>query len=333
VNTVLALDALSKHYPAQRAVDGVSLCIQKGEFFSLVGPSGCGKTTTLRLVAGFETPTSGDILLDGQSVIGLPPHQRDVSTVFQSYALFPHLTVEKNVAFGLERRRPGVSGAEIVRRVKSVLELVQLTGKEKRLPQQLSGGEKQRVALARSLVLQPKVLLLDEPLSALDPKLRKQMRDELKKLQRSVAITFLFITHDEAEALSLSDRMAVMNRGLIEQLGTPRELYSQPATRFVAEFLGGVNWVGGTAIRPECMRISEAAPEGVRCFRATVTGATFLGNSVQISTRLDNGSTCVVEASAGVEGFRPGDTVHVWWNPRDEMPLKDDGGAGGVVNL
>jgi ABC-type Fe3+/spermidine/putrescine transport system ATPase subunit len=279
-------------------------------------------------VAGFETPTSGDILLDNQSVISLPPHQRDVSTVFQSYALFPHLTVEKNVAFGLERRRPTVGTAEIARLVKNVLELVQLTGKEKRLPQQLSGGEKQRVALARSLVLQPKVLLLDEPLSALDPKLRKQMRNELKKLQRSVAITFLFITHDEEEALSLSDRMAVMNRGLIEQLGTPRELYSQPATRFVAEFLGGVNWVGRTAIRPECMRISLVAPEGVRWFGATVTGTTFLGNSVQISTRLDEGSSCVVATSAGVDGFRPGDAVHVWWNPADEMPLTNAGSQG-----
>ena len=325
MNAVLTLEALTKHYLTQRAVNGISLGIERGEFFSLLGPSGCGKTTTLRLVAGFETPTSGRIVLDGEPVAGLPPHRRDVSTVFQSYALFPHLTVEKNIAFGLDRRRPRTGSEEIARRVNNVLELVQLGGKEKRLPHQLSGGEKQRVALARSLVLEPKVLLLDEPLSALDPKLRKQMREELKKLQRTVGITFLFITHDEEEALSLSDRMAVMNRGLIEQIGTPRELYSQPTTRFVAEFLGGVNWIDGVAVRPECMLISAARPDGERCFRATVTGSTFLGNSIQLLTQLEDGAACVVEASASANGFRPGDTVHVWWNAGDELPLRDSG--------
>jgi spermidine/putrescine transport system ATP-binding protein len=250
VDTVLELRALTKHFPTHRAVSGVSLTLRRGEFFSLVGPSGCGKTTTLRLIAGLETPTSGEILLNNRSVVQLPAYQRNVSTVFQNYALFPHLSVERNVAFGLERRR-NLSTAKTRDRVGAALSLVQLSGKENRMPDQLSGGERQRVALARSLVLEPAVLLLDEPLSALDPGLRTQMRNELKTLQRRVGITFLFITHDQEEALSMSDRIAVMNAGVLEQTGTPRELYRRPASRFVAEFLGEVNWMNGVAVRPE----------------------------------------------------------------------------------
>ena len=242
MESVLELRALSKHYPSHRAVNGISLALQPGEFFSLLGPSGCGKTTTLRLIGGFEEPTSGEILLAGTSVAGTRPYDRDVSTVFQNYALFPHLTVEQNVAFGLQRKRR-FSKREIRDKVESALALVQLSGKERRKPNEISGGERQRTALARSLVLEPKVLLLDEPLSALDPKLRKQMRSELKSLQRRVGIAFLFITHDQEEALSLSDRMAVMNEGVLEQEGTPQNLYQRPASRFVAEFLGGVNWI------------------------------------------------------------------------------------------
>src|SRR5690349_798603 len=214
---VLELRDVSKHYPAHRAVNQISLDIARGEFFSLLGPSGCGKTTTLRLVAGFEEPSTGDILLNGSSIRHLKPYQRNVSTVFQNYALFPHLTVQQNVEFGLRRR----SENHVDKRVREVLELVQLTGKESRSPAQISGGERQRVALARSLVLAPDVLLLDEPLSALDPNLRKQVRAELKSLQRSVGITFLFVTHDQEEALSMSDRIAVMNAGELEQVGTP----------------------------------------------------------------------------------------------------------------
>ncbi len=318
VNTVLELRALSKYYPTHRAVNEISISIEQGEFFSLVGPSGCGKTTTLRLIAGFEEPTSGDILLNGRSVSGLPPYRRDVSTVFQNYALFPHLTVAQNVAFGLERRQ--VDNFTIAHKVSQILALVQLSGKESRLPGQISGGEKQRVALARSLVLEPKVLLLDEPLSALDPKLRKQMRNELKNLQRRVGIAFLFITHDQEEALSLSDRMAVMNQGVLEQIGGARDLYQQPKSRFVAEFLGLVNWVNGAGVRPEAVRVSRERPnETMRSLPAVVQGSTFLGNCIHLQTRLPDGAHCTAELSGDECRFEPGDAVHVWWRASDEL--------------
>jgi len=327
VATVLELQALTKHYPTHHAVNGISLAIKKGEFFSLLGPSGCGKTTTLRLIAGLETPTSGDIFLDGRPLAALRPFERNINTVFQNYALFPHLTVDENVAFGLKRRRPQESRAVIREKVERIVALVQLTGKEKRSPAEISGGERQRVALARSLVLEPQVLLLDEPLSALDPQLRKQMRADLKALQRRVGITFLFITHDEEEALSLSDRMAVMNKGKIEQIGTPRELYQRPATRFVASFLGGVNWLEQTGIRPEAVRISKEQPpnNGSRAYQGVVEGSTFLGNCLQVQAKLSNGMACVVEVPNGVNRFDTGDAVHVWWHPVDELqfPLNE----------
>src|SRR4029077_14951469 len=217
VGISLELRHLSKQYPGHAAVDGISLQIPQGGFFSLLGPSGCGKTTTLRMIAGFEEPTAGEVWLSGTLVNGRPPYERNVSTVFQNYALFPHLTAYANVEFGLRERGLRDRAA----RVRAALELVQLAGKESRYPSQLSGGERQRVALARSLVLEPEVLLLDEPLAALDPKLRKQMRIELNELQRRVGITFLFVTHDQEEAMSMSDAIAVMNAGRIEQVGTP----------------------------------------------------------------------------------------------------------------
>ena len=227
MESILELRRLVKHYPNQRAVDGISLQIPRGGFYSLLGPSGCGKTTTLRLIAGFEQPTSGEVLLDGVVVNDQKPYQRNVSTVFQNYALFPHLTAAENIAFGLKRKNQ----PNLAQRVREALELVRLTGKEARHPAQLSGGERQRVALARSLVLEPDVLLLDEPLAALDPKLRKQMRLELKEMQRRVGITFLLVTHDQEEALSMSDQLAVMNAGAIEQVGTPQDVYLRPRTR------------------------------------------------------------------------------------------------------
>lgn len=320
MNTVLELRALNKSFPTHRAVQDVSLSIRAGEFFALLGPSGCGKTTTLRLIAGFETPTSGDILLSGQSLALLKPHERNVTTVFQNYALFPHLTVAQNIAFGLERRRTGRRALN--EQVEQAVASVQLTGKEDRLPNQISGGERQRVALARALVVQPQLLLLDEPLSALDPKLRKQMRLELKALQRRVGITFLFITHDQEEALSLSDRMAVMNRGRLEQVGTPRELYGQPASRFVAEFLGEVNWVNGAGLRPESVHISCDQPaSGIPCSRAVVKGCTFLGNRVHLLTRLPDGAECTVELNENAAAYQPGDAVYVWWSRSDELPV------------
>ncbi len=315
MQTVLEVRELSKHFATHRAVNGVSFSLAHGEFFSLVGPSGCGKTTTLRLIAGFEEPTSGELILDGQNMESLPAYRRDVSTVFQNYALFPHLTVAKNVAFGLERRG-GMSRAAIVEKVAGALGLVHLTGKEDRLPNQISGGERQRVALARSLVLEPKVLLLDEPLSALDAKLRKEMRQELKALQRRTGIAFLFVTHDQEEALSLSDRVAVMNAGHLEQLGPPREVYRNPKTRFVAEFLGNVNWLGGAGVRPEAIRVSREAASGGSA--AVVEGQTFLGNCVHLTAKLvADGSLCTAEMQESI--FQTGERVFLSWEPADEF--------------
>jgi ABC-type Fe3+/spermidine/putrescine transport system ATPase subunit len=322
LDTVLELRALTKHYPSQLAVSDLSLAVHRGEFFSLLGPSGCGKTTTLRLIAGFETPTSGEILLNGRPVTDQKPYHRDVSTVFQNYALFPHLSVAQNVAFGLARRRPKLDRKAITRKVEEALALVQLTGKEARLPNQISGGERQRVALARSLVLEPQVLLLDEPLSALDPKLRKQMRGELKNLQRRTGIGFLFITHDQEEALSLSDRMAVLNQGRLEQLGTPRELYQQPQTRFVAGFLGDVNWVNGSAVRPEALRLSRQRPDNAaHSFPAVVAASIYLGNCVHVHAVLEDGASCVAELPQDHSDFADGERVHIWWQSCDELPI------------
>ncbi|MEX0945926.1 MAG: ATP-binding cassette domain-containing protein, partial [Acidimicrobiia bacterium] len=236
---------LDKKFGDVIAVDHVDLYVKPGEFFSLLGPSGCGKTSTLRMVAGFERPTSGRVLIDGKDMADTPPHQRPVNTVFQNYALFPHLNVGENVAFGL--RYKSLSKPETATRVGKALELVRLAGFEKRRPTQLSGGQQQRVALARSLVLSPSVLLLDEPLGALDAKLRKALQIELKALQEEVGITFIYVTHDQEEALTMSDRLAVMSQGRIEQVGTPSEVYEQPANAYVADFLGLSNLIPGTA--------------------------------------------------------------------------------------
>jgi spermidine/putrescine transport system ATP-binding protein len=240
------LERVSKHYHDVVAVDDLSLDIQRGEFFSLLGPSGCGKTTTLRMIGGFEEVTAGTVYLGDQDVTDLPPHRRDVNTVFQSYALFPHLDIYENVAFGLRRRK--VPQDQIRRRVGEMLELVELPNMERRKPNQLSGGQQQRVALARALINQPRVLLLDEPLGALDLKLRKQMQIELKRIQEEVGITFIYVTHDQDEAMTMSDRIAVMQAGRIEQLGDPSELYEHPRTAFVAGFLGVSNLLSGSVV-------------------------------------------------------------------------------------
>jgi ABC-type Fe3+/spermidine/putrescine transport system ATPase subunit len=318
---VLELKGLSKHYHEHAAVDRLDLTIPEGEFFSLLGPSGCGKTTTLRLIAGFEEPTAGEVFLRGQRLNGLRPYERNVSTVFQNYALFPHLTARENIEFGL-RRRGGISAADAAARVRAVMEMLQIADKGQRKPAQLSGGEKQRVALARSLVLEPEVLLLDEPLSALDPNLRKQVRTELKALQRRVGITFLFITHDQEEALSMSDRIAVLNAGRLEQAGTPRELYLQPRTRFAASFLGPVNWINGVGVRPEATQVAHGDPPGgVRALPALVENAVFLGNCIHVETRLATGEQVVAEVSRFNGVFRQGEHVHVWWREADELAL------------
>jgi spermidine/putrescine transport system ATP-binding protein len=242
------LDSLTKRFDDVTAVDDISLEIQAGEFFSLLGPSGCGKTSTLRMIAGFEPPSSGKILLDGVDVGSWAPNRRNVNTVFQNYALFPFLTVAENVAFGMRYR--SVPKAERNERAAQALELVQLSGYENRRPNQLSGGQQQRVALARALVLRPAVLLLDEPLGALDAKIRKQLRIELKALQEEVGITFVFVTHDQEEALSMSDRVAVMNSGRVEQIGSPTDVYESPTTVFAADFLGVSNLMDAVAVGP-----------------------------------------------------------------------------------
>jgi spermidine/putrescine transport system ATP-binding protein len=323
MEAVLELREVSKHYPGHRAVHQVSLAVEAGAFFSILGPSGCGKTTTLRMIAGFDEPTSGDILLRGKPIQGLAPYERPVNTVFQRYALFPHLTVRGNVEFGLKRR----GAVDCDDKVREALEMVQLTGKESRLPAQLSGGEQQRVALARSLVLTPDVLLLDEPLSALDPNLRKSVRQELKALQRRTGITFVFITHDQEEALSLSDRIAVMNKGQLEQIGTPEDIYLRPATPFVAGFLGAVNWIDGekAGVRPEVTRIGRQAPRSdeLRVRNARVSNATFLGNCMHIETETPSGGRIVAEIpNEQRDGFREGEPVFVWWRASDELRFR-----------
>ena len=315
MSPILELRNLVREYPGHRAVDGISLTVPKGSFFALLGPSGCGKTTTLRLIAGFEQPTSGEVLLNGVMVNDRKPYERSVSTVFQNYALFPHLTARQNIEFGL--RRHGV--ADMDRRVSQVLELVSLAGKETRRPAQLSGGERQRVALARSLVLEPDVLLLDEPLAALDPKLRKQMRSELKALQRRVGITFLFVTHDQEEALSMSDQLAVMNEGRIEQVGSPEDVYLRPRSPFVAGFLGSINWIDGAGVRPEAMRLAGVAQDEARSFAGVVETVTFLGDCIHVVVRLARGEQAVVQLPRVGFVYQPGDAVYVCWSAADEM--------------
>jgi ABC-type Fe3+/spermidine/putrescine transport system ATPase subunit len=250
------------------------------------------------------------VWLNGERIDALPPYRRNVNTVFQSYALFPHLSVQGNIEFGL--RRKGVDGVE--KRVQQVLQQVRLESKASRRPSELSGGERQRVALARAIVLQPDLLLLDEPLSALDPQLRKQVRGELRDLQRRVGVTFLFVTHDQEEALSMSDRIAVMHAGSLEQAGTPREIYTRPRTRFVADFLGAMNWVAGAGIRPEAVRISCEPPGR----KATVTGSVFLGSVLQIEARLEDGETVIAQVAPGL-ALAPGQAVYVSWNAEDEI--------------
>jgi putative spermidine/putrescine transport system ATP-binding protein len=321
-----------------RAVDCVSLSIAPGEFFAMLGPSGSGKTTCLRLIAGFETPDSGEILLDGKNVSGVPPYERNVNTVFQDYALFPHMTVRENVEYGLRMRK--VAGAECVRRAREMLELVKLTGFEERRPAQLSGGQKQRVALARALINQPRVLLLDEPLGALDLKLREEMQIELRNLQRRFGITFVYVTHDQGEALSMSDRVAVFNHGRIEQLASARELYTQPRTAFVARFVGGANVFANElaaklsgkgvpfAVRAESIRvlsIHDPAPSGHMTTEATVLDVQYHGATSRWQFRLDSGEIIAATRSSADDlgsAAEPGKRIRIAW-PRDSAVVLD----------
>jgi spermidine/putrescine transport system ATP-binding protein len=341
----ISIVGLRKDFDGVTAVDGIDLEIKPGEFFTLLGPSGCGKTTTLRMLAGFEQPTDGQILIDGVDVAQTPAHKRPVNTVFQSYALFPHLDVEHNVAYGL-RWRKDLDRRSRESRVAKALELVQLAGYGKRRPHQLSGGQQQRVALARALVLEPAVLLLDEPLGALDAKLRHSLRAELTGLQREIGITFVFVTHDQEEALEMSNRLVVMDGGRIMQLGTPEEVYREPLTEFVADFLGVANLLdvdcvsgnglvrevrfgeftleaqappghdagpGRAVIRPECVELGEAGLTGTNRLPGMVDRTVFLGSTTQVMVRLPHGALVqsLVTNTSGSETFTTGQPVTV----------------------
>jgi spermidine/putrescine transport system ATP-binding protein len=340
----IQLDRVAKRFGDVTAVDEVSLDIAAGEFFSLLGPSGCGKTTTLRMIGGFELPTSGRILLRDRDVTRDPPDKRAVNMVFQHYALFPHLTVGDNIAFGPKRQ--GMGKDEIRQRVGECLALVRLEGYEKRKPAQLSGGQQQRVALARALANRPNVLLLDEPLGALDLKLRRQLQVELKRIQSEVGITFVYVTHDQEEALTMSDRIAVMNAGRVEQLGSPEELYERPQTRFVADFMGTTNLlrgvvesgamrlasgelvaapVGGLAagdpvelsVRPECITFASAGAAG--SLAACVEQAAYLGTSLSYLVRTPGGLGLSVLVPKGATRMPVGSDVAVAWSPADAL--------------
>jgi spermidine/putrescine transport system ATP-binding protein len=353
----IELHGVSKEFRAGgdivAAVREMDLAIAEGEFFSLLGPSGCGKTTTMRMIAGFEEPTAGTVWLHGRDVTGVPPNKRDVNMVFQSYALFPHMNVFENVAFGL--RRQGVAKSEINRRVNEMLEIVNLGERGHRRPRELSGGQQQRVALARALVNHPRALLLDEPLGALDLKLRQAMQVELKRIQREVGITFVYVTHDQNEALTMSDRIAVMNDGLIEQLASPREIYEHPKSRFVAGFIGTSNLLTGDAadvteaeatiavsaderivvpldgrrvsagetleltVRPEKIELSATPKPGGCAIRGTVTEVVYLGTSTNFSVATSTGADMVVfqqNSSAAGDLADRGDNVWLCWQPQ-----------------
>jgi spermidine/putrescine transport system ATP-binding protein len=347
------LEAVSKRFGAAEAVRSLDLEIGQGEFFTLLGPSGCGKTTTLRMIAGFEEPTSGRVLIDGADMEGMPPFKRPTNTVFQSYALFPHLDVEQNVAFGL--KRTGVARDEIARRVGEELERVGLSAEARRKPRQLSGGQQQRVALARALVNQPSVLLLDEPLGALDLKLRKRLQVELKEIQREVGITFVYVTHDQEEALTMSDRIAVMNRGVVEQVADPESVYERPATKFVAGFIGVSNLLPGEVVSGSELKLDSGAvvtvaghglEAGDRCHAvvrpeklslggngAGVEGllesSAYLGTATQLIVRFpDDTALTALVPNVDDEARRnlpaPGEQVRLTWRPEHMHIVREE---------
>ena len=351
-DSIVSLIGVEKSFGKNKVVKNMNVEIKGGEFLTLLGPSGCGKTTTLRMIAGFEEVSSGTIKVQGESVADKEPYERDVNTVFQNYALFPHMTVFDNIAYGLKiRKRPK---DEIIKRVNEMLDLVQLKGYEKRKPDELSGGQKQRVAIARALVNNPKVLLLDEPLGALDLKLRKQMQVELKRLQKKLGITFVYVTHDQEEALTMSDRIAVMNEGVIEQLATPREIYDRPLTRFVAGFIGESNIFDGKvkdvhngiidvetsagtmkvkgngfeagedihiSVRPEYIKVGGDGAEGFD-LEGKIKDYIYMGTFVKTSVDLKDNTEIKYSRFEKDDNFKEGDSVNIYWNPEKAVAIK-----------
>ena len=356
----ITLTSVTKQFGDTVAVEDVSLQIEGGEFFSLLGPSGCGKTTTLRIIGGFVYPTTGEVFINGELMAEMPPYRRPVNTVFQNYALFPHKTVAQNIAFGLQMKK--AAKAEISDAVERALDLIQLSGYGNRKPSELSGGERQRVALARALINEPTILLLDEPLSALDLKLRKQMQSELKALQRKVGITFVYVTHDQGEALALSDRIAVMNDGKVLQVGTPSEIYDLPQSRFVADFIGTSNFLEGilisqneitlatqpplkivgtpnnnlpigspvtVAIRPERTDLKMTpTPDITNCLRGVIQDESYLGTTLQYTIETDYPTPLIVyqqnTGARNIHRFQRGDKVYLQWMPENAIVLKSD---------
>lgn len=346
---IVEIDNVNKIYGTNHVVKDLNLKVEEGEFLTLLGSSGCGKTTTLRMVAGFEEPTSGSIRVEGESIEEKQPFERNVNTVFQSYALFPHMTIFDNIAYGLKIKK--VPKKEIGERVRKMMELVQLEGFEKRYPGQLSGGQKQRVAIARALINRPRVLLLDEPLGALDLKLRKQMQLELKRLQKKLNITFIYVTHDQEEALTMSDRIAIMHNGILDQIGTPTEIYEQPATKFVATFIGETNIFDGTilnidgtkigvnienghitgtgndfkegeyisvSVRPEKMKFSQTpVPDFI--LSAQVKDYIYVGSVIKCIVQLPNGNELKIERLAGGSLPEIGSVIYPYWDIADAV--------------
>jgi spermidine/putrescine transport system ATP-binding protein len=361
VDTDVELKRVFKSFGSEVAVRNLNMAVRQGEFFSILGPSGCGKTTTLRLIAGFETPTSGEILVQGKDMVRVPPFRRPINTVFQSYALFDHMTVKDNIAFGLKIKR--MAGAKVRERVGEALRLVKMEAFANRYPAQLSGGQQQRVALARALVNRPAVMLLDEPLGALDLKLRKQMQVELSNLHRKLGITFIMVTHDQEEALSLSDRIAVMNNGEIEQVGTPSDIYDRPRTPFVADFIGDTNLLSGqvtqqdhsslkvvtasglqvivqssqaaanstavtepvvVSVRPEKIHLSlEPQTDKVNCYQGQVSHVMYLGTHIHCVVRLTSGDMLtVLQPNRSGVAMSIDTPVHVHWHKNDCLALQ-----------
>ena len=346
---IVELEGVNKIYGSNHVVKDLSLDVEEGEFLTLLGSSGCGKTTTLRMIAGFEEPSSGSIRVEGQSIEEKEPFERDVNTVFQSYALFPHMTIHDNIAYGLKMKK--VPKKETEKRVAEMMAMVQLEGFEKRYPSQLSGGQKQRVAIARALINRPRVLLLDEPLGALDLKLRKQMQLELKRLQKKLHITFIYVTHDQEEALTMSDRIVIMHDGIMDQIGTPSEIYEAPKTKFVATFIGETNVFDGcisemdqnrvqvmvengsisgcgtgfekgeyitVSVRPEKMKFSQTPQDGFS-LNAVVRDYIYVGSVVKCIAVLPNGNELKMENFAGDMLPAPGTQVYPFWNPEDAV--------------